>query len=134
VSFKYRFGFDDSLDVVGIHLVGGVIGSLIIGLLATATVTGEAEGLFYGGGLAQLGKQAIAVGAVGGYSFVVTLIIGFIVDKTIGFRITRDDELAGVDETTHAETAYDNSALGGGSGGSFSAAAPQPTLRQGVSA
>ncbi len=120
VSFKYRFGFDDSLDVVGVHLVGGVVGSLIIGLLATATVTGEAEGLFFGGGLELLGKQAVAVVAVGGYSFVVTLVLGFLVDKTIGFRISRDEEVQGVDETTHAETAYDTSTYGGGgSGGVF---------------
>ena len=68
VSFKYRFGYDDSLDVVGIHLVGGIIGSLIIGLLASQTATGEdgIEGLLYGGGLGQLGKQAVAVAAVFG--------------------------------------------------------------------
>ena len=131
VSFKYKAGFDDSLDVVGIHLVGGVIGSLIIGLLATATVTGEAEGLFYGGGLSLLGKQAIAVLAVGGYSFVLTLIIGFLVDRTIGFRISRDDEMAGVDETTHAETAYDSGSFGGG--GAY-APSTDASARQGVSA
>jgi ammonium transporter, Amt family len=132
VSFKYRLGFDDSLDVVGVHLVGGVIGSLIIGLLATDTVTGGANGLFFGGGLAQLGKQAVAVVAVGGYSFVLTLLIGWIVDKTIGFRITRDDEVQGVDETTHAETAYDSgSFMSGGSPGSY---ASDGSLREGVKA
>jgi ammonium transporter, Amt family len=136
VSVKYKLGYDDSLDVVGIHLVGGVIGSLIIGLLATATVTGEAEGLFYGGGLEQLGRQAVAVVAVAAYSFVLTYVIGFVVDKTVGFRISRDDELAGVDETTHAETAYDTSALsgGGGAGGALPGPAPAAALRQGVSA
>ncbi len=112
VSFKYRFGYDDSLDVVGIHLVGGVIGSLIIGLLASKTSTGPdgISGLFYGGGLGQLGKQSVAVVAVFTYSFVLSYILGQVVDKTIGFRIPADDELAGVDETTHAETGYD---LGG---------------------
>ena len=129
VSFKYKGGYDDSLDVVGVHLVGGVIGSLIIGLLATDTVTGGPEGLFYGGGLELLGKQAIAVVAVGGYSFVLTLVIGFIVDKTIGFRISRDDELQGIDETAHAETAYDNS---GGSAGIYTPA--DANARQGVTA
>ena len=129
VSFKYKGGYDDSLDVVGVHLVGGIIGSLIIGLLATDTVTGGPEGLFYGGGLSLLGKQAVAVLAVGGYSFVLTLVIGFIVDKTIGFRISRDDELQGIDETTHAETAYDNS---GGSVGSYTPA--DANARQGVTA
>jgi Amt family ammonium transporter len=115
VSVKYRFGLDDSLDVVGIHLVAGALGALLIGLLATPRVTGiltddpndGVAGLFYGGGVAQLSKQAIAVGAVVAYSFVVTLILGFGVDRTIGFRVSRQDELAGVDETTHAESAYD---------------------------
>jgi ammonium transporter, Amt family len=130
VSFKYKLGFDDSLDVVGVHMVGGILGSLIIGLLATDTVTGGANGLFYGGGFSQLGKQFVAVIAVLAYSFVVTYILGQIVDKTIGFRISRDDELQGVDETTHAETAYDNTSVGGGSG-SY-ATTPDATVRQGV--
>jgi ammonium transporter, Amt family len=113
VSVKYLLGFDDSLDVVGIHLVAGALGALLIGFLATPVVTGILSGghgpagLFYGGGLAQLGKQAVAVGVVVAYSFVVTLILGFIVDRTIGFRIPPADEVAGVDGTTHAETAYD---------------------------
>jgi ammonium transporter, Amt family len=134
VSVKYKLGYDDSLDVVGVHLVGGIIGSLIIGLLATATVTGGAEGLFYGGGLGQLGKQAVAVVAVGGYSFVLTYVIGFIIDKTIGFRISHDDELAGIDETTHAETAYDTSALGGGRVGSVFAGPTGSTVKEEVPA
>jgi ammonium transporter, Amt family len=114
VSVKYLLGFDDSLDVVGIHLVAGALGALLIGFLAVPAVTGiltpghgGPAGLLYGGGLTQLGKQAIAVGVVIAYSFVVTLVLGFVVDKTVGFRIPRADELAGVDETTHAETAYD---------------------------
>jgi Amt family ammonium transporter len=115
VSLKFRFGFDDSLDVVGIHLVAGTVGALLIGLLATPTVTGiltddpadGPAGLLYGGGLAQLGKQAVAVGAVVAYSFIITLVLGLIVDMTIGFRIPREDEITGVDEVTHAETAYD---------------------------
>ncbi len=112
VSLKYRFGYDDSLDVIGVHLVGGIIGSLIIGLLASKTVTGKdgISGLFYGGGLAQLGKQTVAVVAVFAYSFVLSFILGKLVDKTIGFRISPEDELAGIDETSHAETGYD---LGG---------------------
>jgi ammonium transporter, Amt family len=118
VSLKYRLGFDDSLDVVGIHLVGGVVGSLIIGLLASAAVQGEdgVDGLFYGGGLGQLGIQTVAVLAVMAYSFVMSFILGKLVDKTIGFRITEEDELTGVDETTHAETGYD---LGGVRSGGF---------------
>jgi ammonium transporter, Amt family len=115
VSVKFRFGFDDSLDVVGIHLVAGALGALLIGFLATPAVTGiltsdpgdGPAGLFYGGGLTQLGKQAVAVGAVIAYSFVVTLLLGLFVDKTVGFRIPREDEIVGVDEVTHAEAAYD---------------------------
>jgi Amt family ammonium transporter len=126
VSLKYRLGFDDSLDVVGIHLVGGVVGSLIIGLLATQAVTGAdgAEGLLYGGGLAQLGKQAVAVLAVLAYSFVMSYVLGTVVDKTIGFRIPADDELQGVDETTHAESGYE---LGGIRAGGFASGASART-------
>jgi Amt family ammonium transporter len=128
VGLKYRFGFDDSLDVVGVHLVGGVVGSLIIGFLATPTVTGiltpeagdGAAGLFYGGGLDQLGKQAIATVAVGAYSFILTYVIGKAIDKTMGFRITVEDEVTGVDTTTHAESAYDF--IGGGGGSAFAPA------------
>src|SRR5206468_2069713 len=74
VSLKYKFGFDDSLDVVGVHLVGGLVGTLLIGFFATSGVNSAGgDGLFYGGGWSQLGKQAIAAGAVMGYSFVVSL-------------------------------------------------------------
>jgi Amt family ammonium transporter len=115
VSLKFWFGFDDSLDVVGIHLVAGALGALLVGFLATPAVTGiltddpadGPAGLFYGGGTAQLVKQAVAVGAVVAYSFVVTLVLGFVVDRTIGFRVPREEEIVGVDEVTHAETAYD---------------------------
>jgi Amt family ammonium transporter len=127
VSLKYRFGFDDSLDVVGIHLFGGATGALLIGFLATPTVTGiltpesgdGAAGLFYGGGLSQLGKQAIAVLAVGAYSFVLTWIIGKIIDKTMGFRISVEDEITGIDTTVHAESGYDFVGLGSGGGGAL---------------
>jgi Amt family ammonium transporter len=122
VGLKYKLGFDDSLDVVGVHLVGGVVGSLIIGFLATPTVTGiltgdGPAGLFYGGGLTQLGKQTIAVVAVGAYSFVMTWLIGKAIDKTMGFRITIEDEINGIDTTVHAESGYDF--IGGGGGSAF---------------
>ncbi len=112
VGLKYRFGYDDSLDVVGVHLVGGIVGTLMIGLVLTeespaGVAGGGLKGLFYGGGVDQLGRQAIAAGAVMTYSLVCTLIIGMLIHKTIGFRITRDDEQQGVDQTTHAETAYE---------------------------
>ncbi|WP_406282225.1 ammonium transporter [Embleya sp. NBC_00896] len=113
VGLKYKFGYDDSLDVVGVHLVGGIIGSLAPGLLATGHIQSDAEGLFYGGGFDQLGKQLIGVGAVLAYSFVVTFILGTVIHKTIGFRVSEDDEVAGIDQVEHAETGYDFATLGG---------------------
>ncbi|HVW42263.1 MAG TPA: ammonium transporter [Amycolatopsis sp.] len=125
VSLKYRLGFDDSLDVVGVHLVGGLVGTLLIGFFATTSVNSlGANGVFYGGGFSQLGKQAIAAFAVMGFSFIVTLIIGFIIKKAGGFRVSSEDEDSGIDEAQHAESAYDfgGSFLGGGQGGT----APTP--------
>jgi ammonium transporter, Amt family len=107
VSLKYKFGFDDSLDVVGVHLVGGLVGSLAIGFLGTAAAPSAVNGLFYGGGASQLGKQALANLVVAVYSFTVAFLLGKVIDKTIGFRIKEDDEVAGVDQVEHAETAYD---------------------------
>jgi ammonium transporter, Amt family len=114
VGLKYRFGYDDSLDVVGVHLVGGMVGSLIIGLLATGA-RGAPQGLLYGGGLTLLGKQAIAVVAVLGYSLVVTFIIGKVIDMVVGFRVAQDDEVSGIDLVEHAETAYDLNTIQAGS-------------------
>jgi Amt family ammonium transporter len=107
VSLKYRLGFDDSLDVVAVHLVGGLIGALLIGLFATAAVTGGVTGLFYGGGLAQLAKQAVAVAVVGAYSFVISYLIGKAIDVTIGFRVSEEEEVLGIDAAAHGEIAYD---------------------------
>ncbi|GAA1621150.1 ammonium transporter [Kribbella alba] len=114
VSLKYKLGFDDSLDVVGVHLVGGLFGSLAIGFLGTAAAPSAVNGLFYGGGASQLGKQALANLAVGVYSFTVAFILGKVIDKTIGFRLPEDDEVTGVDQVEHAETAYDFLAAGSG--------------------
>lgn len=111
VAWKFRFDYDDSLDVVGVHLVGGVVGTLLIGLFATATMTEGAEGLFYGGGLGQLGKQTVAVLAVAAYTFSVTYGIGKAIDKLMGFRASAEDEQTGLDQTHHAETAYDHGVL-----------------------
>ena len=110
VGMKYLFNFDDSLDVVGVHLVGGIWGSLSIGLFGSSAVNSVGlDGLFFGGGTALLGKQALAVAMVAGYSFLATLIIGFAIEKTIGFRVTKDSELEGVDFNEHAESAYEMS-------------------------
>jgi Amt family ammonium transporter len=118
VGLKYKFGFDDSLDVVGVHLVGGIWGSLSIGIFGASVVNSVGiNGLLYGGGLALLGKQALGVGLVAVYSFIATLIIGFAIEKTIGFRVKRDAEVEGIDLNEHAESAYEmySSSRGGSS-------------------
>ena len=101
VGLKFKFGYDDSLDVVAVHLVGGIVGTVMIGFV------GVEVGLFNGGGSEQLVKQLIGAGAVLAYSFIATLIIGKIVDATIGFRISGDQEVAGIDLAVHAERAYE---------------------------
>ncbi|MFI1868448.1 ammonium transporter [Streptomyces jumonjinensis] len=116
VSLKFRFGYDDSLDVVGVHLVGGVAGSLLVGLFATGGVQSEARGLFYGGGLEQLGKQAIGVFAVLAYSLALSAVLAFVLERTMGMRVDEDAEVSGIDRNEHAETAYDFSGAGGGIG------------------
>ena len=100
IELKFKLGFDDSLDVVGIHLVGGLIGTLYLGFFAIDT------GLFTGGDLGQLAVQAIAAFGVMIYSFVVAFIIGFAIEKTIGFRVTEEDEIAGIDPIVHGESSY----------------------------
>jgi Amt family ammonium transporter len=110
VGLKYLFNFDDSLDVVGVHLVGGIWGSLSIGFFGSSAVNSIGlDGLFFGGGTALLGKQALGVAMVAGYSFLATLIIGFAIEKTIGFRVNKESELEGVDFNEHAESAYEMS-------------------------
>jgi Amt family ammonium transporter len=134
VLLKYKLGYDDALDVVGVHLVGGVAGALLIGFLGTSDV-GGADGLFYGGGAHLLRLQAEAVGAAVGYSFVATLILAKVIDMVMGLRLTKDQELEGMDTVLHAETAYD---FGGVSAGGFSpgqrAAHQTVSLTEGASA
>jgi Amt family ammonium transporter len=116
VGLKYKFNFDDSLDVVGIHLMGGLWGSLSIGIFGSAAINSIGlNGIIYGGGFELLGKQAFGSFFVLAYSFIATLFIGFIIDKTIGFRVKEDAEVAGIDYDQHAETAYEltNSGRGG---------------------
>ncbi len=120
VGLKYRFGYDDSLDVVGVHLVGGLVGTILIGLFANvprgadgvATTStwapdGALDGLFYGGGATQLATQTIVALIAVGMSGVITLIIGLALKFTMGWRIADEDETEGVDVTTHGESAYD---------------------------
>jgi len=116
VGLKYRFGYDDSLDVVGIHMVGGLVGCLMIGFVATEEAPTATSGLFYGGGAELLGIQALSAVSVLFYSLIVAAIVGFIINKTIGFRVTPEVEQAGVDVNEHAETAYEMSE---GYGGTF---------------
>jgi Amt family ammonium transporter len=113
VGWKYRFGYDDSLDVVGVHLVGGLVGTILIGFLATTEVT-LVDGLFYGGGLDQLGRQLIACVATFAYAFVVSGLLALALDRTLGFRVDEEHEVSGVDLVIHAETAYDLHAATGG--------------------
>ena len=115
VGLKFKFGFDDSLDVVGVHLVGGLVGTLMVGLVAAPEAPAAVAGLFYGGGTDQLWRQAVGAFAVLGYSGVVTAILALLLKYTIGLRLDREAEATGVDEAEHAETAYDFAVSGGGS-------------------
>ena len=100
VELKWKLGYDDSLDVVGVHLVGGLIGTLYLGFFATGT------GLFTGGNGSQLLVQAIAAFGVLIYSFVVAYLLGLLIEKTIGFRVKNEDEIAGIDNVVHGEEGY----------------------------
>ncbi|TPW70896.1 ammonium transporter [Schumannella sp. 10F1B-5-1] len=100
IDLKFKLGFDDSLDVVGVHLVGGFIGTLYLGFFANGT------GLVYSGTFNQLAVQAISAFAVAIYSFVLAFVIGFVIEKTIGFRIKNEDEVAGIDQAVHGEEGY----------------------------
>src|ERR1700744_5898732 len=118
VGLKFRLGFDDSLDVVGVHLIGGLAGTLLVGLLAAPEsvaingVTGVSKGLFYGGGWDQLERQAVGAFSVLFYSATVTLILALILKYTIGLRLNPEDEVSGIDESQHAETGYDFAVVG----------------------
>jgi ammonium transporter, Amt family len=100
IELKWKLGYDDSLDVVGVHLVGGLIGTIYLGFFATGT------GLFTGGDAGQLVSQTVAALAVLIYSFVGAFIIGIAIEKTIGFRVKNEDEVAGIDTTVHGEEGY----------------------------
>lgn len=119
VSLKFKMRVDDSLDVLAVHGVAGLIGTLMIGLFGTATSLG-ANGLFYGGGGDLLGHQALAVVCVGAFSFAMTAAIALVIRAVIGLRVSEDDERVGLDLTLHEENAYD-----------FEAAAGRRTLGEG---
>ena len=114
IQLKFKFGYDDSLDVVGVHLVGGVVGSLLLGLFADSSINPAVadEGLLLGGGAALLGKQAIAVGATILWSGIISFVLAKVIAMTIGLRAEPDEETSGLDITQHAETAYSFGDLG----------------------
>ncbi len=113
IGLKYKFGYDDSLDVVGVHLVGGILGTLLIGFFShldegtTWAPDGALNGVFYHGGWTQLGSQAIAAGVAVLYSFIATLVIGLALKYTMGLRVKESVEIEGIDLAEHGETAYE---------------------------
>ncbi len=122
VGLKYRWRYDDSLDVVGVHLVGGLVGTIGIGLLGSAAAPAGVAGLFYGGGVDQLGRQLLGAAVVLVYAFVVSGAIAWAVHRFMGFRIDEEHEVTGIDQMVHAETAYDlHSTAGTRSSGGFHA-------------
>lgn len=107
LSLKTKFNFDDSLDVIAVHLVGGILGAVLLGFFADTKVNALGfDGLLFGGGAELLIDQLVALGSTIVFSFVVTWVIAKAIDKTIGLRVSTDDELAGLDQSQHAESAY----------------------------
>jgi len=128
VGLKYRFNLDDSLDVVGVHLVGGIIGTVLIGLFSTSAGAGGVNGLFYGGGFASLGDQVLGVLVAIAWSGVFTAIIGFAIKYTMGWRIDEEDEIDGIDYAQHGESAYDlHTAAGSRTGVLDASTVPPPS-------
>jgi ammonium transporter, Amt family len=109
IALKFRYGYDDSLDVVAVHLVGGIIGSILLGLFADASVNAAGkDGVFYGGGWGLFGEQVLAVAVVLAFSFVVSIVIGLALRASLrgGIRVTEDEEDVGLDVALHSETGY----------------------------
>ncbi|MFB9675697.1 ammonium transporter [Streptosporangium vulgare] len=131
VGLKYKLNYDDSLDVVGVHLVGGVIGAVSLGFIAAYPfLEQQSAGLLYGGGVKQLGLQVLGPVAVGAYSFIITWIIAKIIDKTVGFRIGAEEEVTGVDITSHAETGYDLGTIHSSGVAAVNGPAPTPASKK----
>ena len=116
VTFKHRLGYDDALDVVGVHLVGGLVGTLMIGVVADSEFAAGYSSVLDGGGFELLGTQALAAGAVLAYSFVATLVIALLIKVTMGLRVTEEEEITGIDTMVHAESAYELTGIGATSG------------------
>jgi Amt family ammonium transporter len=134
VGLKYKFNLDDSLDVVGVHLVGGIVGTVLIGLFSTSEGAGGIDGLFYGGGFGSLGDQTLGALTAMAWSGVATAIIGFAIKYTIGWRIDEEDEVEGIDVTEHGEAAYDFVSLSGGALSGASAIKQSDAEARGVNA
>ena len=137
VSLKFRLGYDDSLDVVGIHMVGGIVGALLTGVFADVAINeAGADGLLAGGGLTLLGRQVIAVAASLGFSFIGTFILVKLIDVVVGLRVTDEEEIGGLDLAQHAETGYAFAEGGAASApapaGAGAAAAPTTSSSVGV--
>ena len=107
LTLKTRFKFDDSLDVIAVHLVGGILGALLLGFFSDTKVNSLGfDGVLFGGGSKLLVNQLIAIGATFAFSFIVTWVVAKILDATIGLRVNAEDELVGLDQSQHAESAY----------------------------
>jgi Amt family ammonium transporter len=107
LTLKTRFKFDDSLDVIAVHLVGGILGALLLGFFSDTKVNSLGfDGVLFGGGSKLLVNQLIAIGATFAFSFIVTWVVAKILDATIGLRVSAEDELVGLDQSQHAESAY----------------------------
>jgi Amt family ammonium transporter len=134
VGLKFKFNLDDSLDVVGVHLVGGVLGTVLIGLFSTSSAPGGIDGLFYGGGLTSLGDQAGAAAIAIVWTALFTTLIGLAIKYTMGWRIDEEEEVDGIDFAEHGETAYDFVSLSGSGTGTPSALAQSTAESRGVNA
>lgn len=126
VGLKYKLGYDDSLDVVGVHLVGGIIGTVLIGVFSTSEGAGGIDGLLYGGGADSLVDQALGVLVAIAFSGVLTAVIALLIKFTVGLRLVEEDEVEGIDFVAHGESAYDIHTSGGGGGTGVLAAKTAP--------
>ena len=106
LTIKARMNWDDSLDVIAVHLVGGVVGTLLLGLFADSAINGDTDGLLFGGGLELLKDQFVAAVSVAAFSFAATYLIATAIQRTMGLRVSTEDELLGLDQSQHAESAY----------------------------
>ena len=107
VGLKFRFGLDDSLDVVGVHLVGGVVGTVLIGIFSTSAGAGGIDGLLYGGGFGSLGDQTLGALVAIAWSGFFTALIAYAIKYTLGWRVSEEEEVDGIDLAQHGESAYD---------------------------